>query len=139
MPASTQSMRFSPGCPRKTGIMENSRFSLSVPRAELQRALKTLAKFVKRKQASEAVLSVSDGMLTIGLPGEAPPVPADGAWPGTVRVAGQFLLLLAKAALTDDPVPVAVQDGRLRVGGMSVTCTVDEGAQPNIIDLPLDS
>ena len=114
-------------------------FSVSVPRPEFQRALKTLAKFVKPKYASEAVLSLSEGMLVIDLPGGTTLVPAGGAWPGTVRVSGQFLLLLSKAVPSDDPVPVSVQEGRLRIAGMSVPCTVEEDAQRSIIDLPLDA
>jgi hypothetical protein len=115
------------------------RFSLSVPRAEFQQALKTLAKFVKPKQASEAVLALSDGVLTIDFPGGAALVPADGTWPGVVRIPGQFLLLLSKGVPTEDPLPVSVREGRLRIAGMSIACTVEEGNQRSIIPLPLDA
>lgn len=114
-------------------------FSVQVARADLVAALKTLAKFVKRKQASEAVLSLSEGMLAIDLPGGAAFAPAEGTWPGTVRIPGQFLLLLSRAVPTDDPVPVSVREGRLWIARLSVACAVAKDEQKKIIELPLDA
>ena len=71
--------------------MEECKFSITVDRAEFQKALRILAKFVKSKRASEAVLSHVEGQLSIDLPGGNVLVDAKGEWAGTVRVPGAIL------------------------------------------------
>jgi len=99
-------------------------FSVVVPLEELRLALRTLAKVVKKRQASEAVLSLSGDKLSISLPGASAFVPASGTWPGTVRASGHFFLLLSKALPAEDPVHVSVHEDRLRIASTSIPCTV---------------
>lgn len=114
-------------------------FSVVVPLEELKLALRTLAKVVKKRQASEAVLSLSGEKLSISLPGASAFVPAAGTWPGVVRAPGHFFLLLSKALPTEDPVHLSVAEGRLRIASTSIPCTVDvEGDQQGVINLPVN-
>lgn len=112
--------------------------ALTVSRSDLNLALTILAKIVNGRRASNAVLSWSDGMLVIDLPGGSTKLPAAGTWPGTVRVGGEFILVLAKVPPMDDPVTVSVRDGRLRIEDSSSPCVLDE-VKRSIIDVPLNA
>ena len=112
-------------------------FSVQVDRSELAAALRTLAKFIKRDQAAEAVISLADDVLQVELPGGAVSVPAAGQWEGEVRAPGSFMVRLAKALPPSDPMPVRVEQGRLHFAGLSVGCTV-QAARSSTIELPLD-
>ena len=56
---------------------------------------------------------------------------------GEVRIPGSFLVGLAKMPPFEDPVVVAVRDGRLYFGSVSVGC-VEQDAWKSEIQLPLD-
>jgi hypothetical protein len=111
--------------------------SVYVGRKDLAIALRTLAKFVKRKQQAEAVVSFADGTLQIELPGGLVGVPADGEWSGEVRVPGSFFVSFAKTLPDVDPLPVQVRGDRFYLAGLSVRC-VTQGAGGERIQLPLD-
>jgi hypothetical protein len=98
-------------------------FSVKVGRADLARALGTLAKFIKRRQRAEAVLSFADGDLKIELPGPAVSVAADGQWDGEVRA---FVVGLAHRLPSDDPMPIHVKQGQLYFASMSVAYNVQQ-------------
>ena len=115
------------------------KFDLIVSRSEMMAALTTLAKVVKPKQASEAALSVSEGTLTIDLPGGSVQVGAVGTWPGAVRIAGSWLLRLSKALPAADPLPLCADEGRLRIAGISFACSVHEGHGRANIETALDA
>lgn len=112
-------------------------FAVQVSRKDLASALRTLARFVKRKQEADAVVSFADGTLQIELPGGAVGVAAQGEWDGEVRVPGRFLLTYAKSLPAADPMPVEVRGDRFRLAGLSVGCVLQE-ATGDRIELPLD-
>jgi hypothetical protein len=113
-------------------------FSVVVTRNELLSALQTLAGVVDPKRASEAVLTLANGVLSIELPGASVSVPAEGLWPGSVRVPGQFFLALARVPPKDDPFHLSVRDGRFRISKSSTLCLVEETRRGNI-DVALDA
>lgn len=114
-------------------------FSLTVTQSELLPALRTLSGVVEPKQASEAVLTHKDGLLTISLPGASVDVPAQGTWPGLVRFPGLFLLSLARVPPRGDPLNLRVAGGRFRIATSSVQCSVEEVKQKPNLDVPLDA
>jgi hypothetical protein len=114
-------------------------FSLTVTQSELLPALKTLSGVVEPTQASQAVLTHKDGMLTISLPGASVDVPAQGTWPGLVRFSGLFLLSLARVPPRGDPLIFKVSRGRFRVSTSSVDCSVEEVKQKPNLEVPLDA
>lgn len=116
-------------------------FCVSVPRAELQDALKAL-KVVKPKSVPEAVILFSGEELEIVLSGVTVRAAAAGTWPGAVRVGGHFLLGLAHAAPAGDPgqpVMVSVEEGRLKIAGTSCACTVENSTPPGLIKISLNA
>lgn len=114
-------------------------FSLTVTQSELLPALRTLSGVVEPTQASEAVLTYKDGLLTISLPGASVDVPAQGAWPGLVRFPGLFLLSLARVPPRGDPLNLKVTGGRFRISTSSVQCSVEEVKQKPNLEVPLDA
>ncbi len=116
-------------------------FSVSVPHRDLKAALKAL-KVVKPKNVPEAIFSFSDGELEIVLSGVTARASAVGTWPGTVRVDGRFLLGLSHSVPTSDPLLpmlVSVQEGRLKIAGVSCLCTVEQGVQQSVIRLSINA
>lgn len=107
-------------------------FSVKVDRTECAGALRMLTTFIKRKQPVEAVLTLTDRLLRIDLPGNGVSMPADGQWNGVVRVPGHFLVVLVQALPTVDPLPIYVRDGRLYVDRQSVQCSVQEASDERI-------
>ena len=63
---------------------------------------------------------------------------AHGAWPGQIRIPAQFVMMLAKAPPSGDPVQFSVQEGRLHVGSSSVACKI-QPAQAKSIELPMNA
>jgi hypothetical protein len=114
------------------------RSALTVPLADFNTALRTLAKFVKkRERTADAVLTLVDVELVIPVPGGAASVSAEGPWPGEVRVSASFLLGIATRLPEVDPLPVCVEAGRLRVANVSAKCVWQPLAEQRI-ELPLD-
>jgi hypothetical protein len=112
--------------------------SVSASRGELHAALRTLARFVKkRERTADAVLTFAADTLVISAPGGEVTVPATGAWVGEVRVPASFLLGLAARLPVADPLPLRVAAGRLHVGNVSARCVWQPRGEAGI-ELPLD-
>ncbi len=117
---------------------------LTVPRAPLLIAAKRLRKATtdRRLKSGELMLRYADGDLILEIPGAAECVPAQGHWPGLLRVSGTVLLMLAKGDLSGDPIEVSVEEQhlRLRAGRTSLRFVARwaDISPPTATDIPLD-
>jgi hypothetical protein len=111
------------------------KYAVSVSLAEFLRPLKWFTKN-RKKFPVMAVFSWSDGRLVIELPGGAAEILAEGEWPGSVRVKGEFLRGIARVPPTSDPLLIAVREGRLWIGDTSFPCESDTESQGSAILLP---
>ena len=112
-------------------------WSLDVSRAALAEGLATLAGLTHAPGA-EAVLSHDGLHLLIELAGTSFTVLARGTWPGRARVAGSLLRGLARALPPGDTLRLRLEDGRLRLGSMSVPAQRQDLAPRTTIALPMD-
>lgn len=114
------------------------RHELEVNRAELVEGLEKLRKLVKKpKPHMEAVFSFEEGNLVVFLNGVSIFASAEGSLPGMARISGIRAISLSKAIPTDDPLTVALEEGRLSFGSLSIPCTWHD-VEPNPIQLPID-
>jgi hypothetical protein len=111
--------------------------ALTIQRAEMLAAFKTLRKLCRPSPSEEAVLSYDGACLHIELGGMAMTPAATGTWNGQARVPGSFILGLAKLPPSGDPVHIRVEQGRLHVGSTSVGC-VWQAAWSKQIELPVN-
>ena len=117
---------------------------LTVARTPLLAAAKRLRKATtdRRLKSGELMLRYSDGDLIFEIPGAAEGVPAQGHWPGLLRVSGTVLLMLAKGELSGDPLEFRVEEQhlRLRAGRASLRFAAHwaDISPPTTTDIPLD-
>ena len=96
--------------------------ALRLKRADFAKALRTLARTGQAVEDAQAILTLADGNLTIGLAGGEVTIPADGDWTGEVRLRGAILERLAKSLPDEDPLPIRVEQGRFYVARLSIPC-----------------
>lgn len=108
-----------------------------IQRKDLLEALRPLRLVKNRKNAPEAIVSMEGDTLCFSVIGIATYANAEGSWTGEVRIAGAFLLALAKMPPPGDPVIIAVRDGRFHFGSLSTAC-IEQAAWKSEIALPLD-
>lgn len=114
------------------------KYELRVNRADLVQGLTKLAKLVKRKTKSDALLNLDHGMLVVSLDGISIESPAKGKFPGLVRIPGVKALTLFKILPTEDPLTVAHDRERLYLGTFSVPCVWFAG-EPKLVNVPADA
>lgn len=99
---------------------------LLVRRADLAREVARLARLARTARArhsrAEAVLTFSEGRLTIALPSMSVGVAADGIWVPRVQVQAHMLLDLGRHLPEEDPLLVKIQEGHLVIGGHAIPC-----------------
>lgn len=111
--------------------------TVSVSRESFLQAMKPLRRFVKRKDPGEAIISMEAEELSISALGVSTGMPAFGRWLGEVKIPTRFVLMLSMAPPAGDPLILEVKDGRFRIAGLSVGCTLND-AWKSEIPLPLD-
>lgn len=117
---------------------------LTISREPLLLAAKRLRKATtdRRLKSGELMLRYADGDLILEIPGAAEGIPAQGHWPGLLRVSGTVLLMLAKGELSGDPIAISVEDQhlRLRAGRASLRFAARwaDISPPTATDIPLD-
>jgi hypothetical protein len=111
--------------------------AVTIERAAFLGALRPLKKLASKKDLADALVTLKGSELTIELIGIVMGAEAAGTWPGEVRVNGAFFVGLARVPPPDDPVRLEIRDGRLRLGALSVACTLQESFGSEIT-LPLD-
>jgi hypothetical protein len=82
---------------------------LKVSRAELAMALRTVGRVGRSLKGAQAVLTLENGQLAIDLGGNVAWLPAEGDWPGEVRLAGGALERLARVLPKEDPLMMRVE------------------------------
>jgi hypothetical protein len=115
--------------------------SLRVDRAELDSAIRNIARHDAGVENVDAVFTLEDGQLVVRVPGMELRASACGEWNGTCRIALSVLRPLARAGLpeSDDngPYLVSVADGRLKLGPLSLSCEWEAVVTP-AIQLPFN-
>lgn len=101
--------------------------SVTVSRNELRSALRAFARVGRRVKQADAVVSMDAGNLVIALPGITASVPATGTWAGSVRIAGEAAVLLARALPFQDPLHIRAESNRFFIGNRSFPCNFSEG------------
>ena len=98
-------------------------WTLEVQRSEFMRALKVVvAKASQAAPQARALLTFSDGQLSIAVPGSSAEVPAAGNWPGEARVPAFFLGRLARTLPDDDPLRLGADGKNFSVSRLSIPC-----------------
>lgn len=103
---------------------------ISIKREDFLAMLKPLKRFVKKKQAEDALLSMEGGDLVISLPGISTGAPATGTWAAEVFVPARLIWGIAMAPPPGDPITMEVRDGRLHIGSLSLSCSARKSRIP---------
>lgn len=114
------------------------RRAVTVARESFLAAMRPLRRFVKRKDPGEAIISMEGEDLFISAMGVSTAMPAVGEWAGEVRIPARFVLALAVVPPSGDPLTIEVAEGRLRIGSLSISCTLSDSWMSEI-PLPLDA
>jgi hypothetical protein len=117
--------------------MSKASAHLELGRAELEKALKLLAKTTAKRKGEEAVLSFDGDCLHIEIGGGSVTVPARGWCDRQIRLSGRPLLNLPKVMPAGDPIIFEVKDDNLWIQRFAVKCTVQD-AWSKTIDLPVN-
>lgn len=109
---------------------------LDLPLAPFVAGVREAFRAVRAAQSSESVVRFSGGELHVSCAGREFSTPASGRWPGEARVSASLWVALAKVPPTQDPLSIAVLDGRLRVGSSSTPCRWQKDGLARV-DVPL--
>jgi hypothetical protein len=109
---------------------EDSVWTLKVSRAELAKALRTVGRAGRALRDAQAVLTFEDRHLTIDLAGNMTWLPAEGDWPGEVRLTGGAVERLARVLPKEDPLMLRVEGDRFSAARFSVPCERRASSRP---------
>lgn len=112
--------------------------SVTVHRNELTDALTTLRRTTERSERGEAVLSFEDGHLVIHCGGASVQVPAEGNWPGRLRMNSAALLGLSKNPPEENHLELKVGEGRIYFGTLAISGTWDE-TERELVTIPMNA
>ena len=102
---------------------------LTVDLKEFNFAMKTFKVGMPRKNAKKkpifppAILSYSNGFLTIESEDKLVNIHAKGEWNGKAEFSNTVVTALALVPLTGDPIIVKYADNKLHIATTSITCT----------------
>jgi hypothetical protein len=113
-------------------------FAVTIPRSDFLEGLKPLKKYVKPTETGDGLITMEEGQLVVSVVSIRVRFPAEGAWPGTVRVAGRFIAGVSRMPPLDNPMAITVRDGRLAIGNLSTSCTVQQESPAQML-LPLNA
>lgn len=95
---------------------------LEVPRGVFVEELRRMFKILGRRKAGEALLVQDVDRLLIRIGGAECALPAEGRWSGEARAASGLLRTIARVPPDQDPLVIAVRDGRLWIANSSTPC-----------------
>src|SRR5690606_3494285 len=95
---------------------------LQVPRGVFVEELRRMFKILGRRKAGEALLVQDVDRLLIRIGGAECALPAEGIWSGEARAASGLLRTIARVPPNQDPLVIAVRDGRLWIANSSTPC-----------------
>lgn len=95
---------------------------LKVDRTQLIEGVRLLDGMIKRKRLARAILSFTNGMLSIKVANTIVDVHAVGEWPGTAKIDAQMLFVSISSPPAADPVTISVEANRFRIERRSTLC-----------------
>ena len=99
--------------------------TLQVSRERLIKALKLLGRMATQRKG-QVILTFAERLLRIRSEDTEIGIPATGNWSGGVTVAGKSFFNLWREMPVEDPIPLRVEQDRLFLGSLSITCTWHE-------------
>lgn len=115
---------------------------VTVEGSQLNQALRTLTKVAtaaKLGRGTETILWTNNGELTIELPATSITVPAEGTFPGRLRISWAYFRGLGQSASAKAQRVLLEYDGEfLKVGGMGASAFLETTATSRI-DLPVNA
>ena len=122
---------------------------LTVDLKEFNFAMKTFKVGMPRKNAKKkpifppAILSYSNGFLTIESEDKLVNIHAKGEWHGKTEFSNTVVTALALVPLTGDPIIIKYADNKLHIANTSIQCTwtlfsselISQLANPSLIDI----
>jgi hypothetical protein len=101
------------------------KYDLTISRVELLNGLAMVKKGIGRTRRVDLLFYKENEFLVVSAQGMEHMIDATGTWPGTVRISSQFLGLILKVPPRGDPLNLHVKEGRLHLGNLSFTCSID--------------
>ena len=95
---------------------------LKVDRAQFIESVQVLDGMIKRKRTAKAILTFTDGVLSIKIANTSVDVYAVGDWPGTAKIGALTLLLSISPPPAADPVTLSVEGDRMHIERRSTHC-----------------
>ena len=111
---------------------------LGVARGELEKALRTLRRVIKTRRPPEAQLTYEDHSLVIRIGGACVSASAWGRWSGMGRAPGLVFTNLDRSLPDNDPMPVRIVNGRIKIGRSSFPCAWHDEV-PEALEVPIDA
>ena len=113
---------------------------LEMDRSEFARAMRS---FHVRELAQTALLAFEGSILSIESGAQVVTMHADGEWHGRAWFSSNLVKALIKVPPTDDPIVIAYDGAKLRVGSITVGCDwelvskafVKDVTRPSLLDL----
>ncbi|MEN6532401.1 MAG: hypothetical protein ABFD89_01985 [Bryobacteraceae bacterium] len=99
---------------------------LKVDRRQSLEGIEVLAGMTKRNRVVKAMLTFSNGVLSVKLGSTAVDVYAAGDWSGVAKTNGQAFLLASRDLPASDSLTLKVEDDRLLIERRSVRCDWSE-------------
>jgi len=110
--------------------------SLTIEKKPFLAALKSLRIGINARQKDEATLGFENGELVIEIAGNRVVVPAEGEWPGAVRIVARTLIPIVTFPPDPDPLTLCFKTGRFFIAGWSVNATWLDDAGANPVKIP---
>jgi hypothetical protein len=110
---------------------------LSVNRKAFESALYRFAKLCEPKRHEEALISFDGAFLHVECQGTVATAPAQGHWPGKVRIPAKFVFMLAELPPPGDPIEIYASSERFHVGSCSIN-TISSFSAESPVHLAVD-
>jgi hypothetical protein len=103
-----------------------SEYALHVDRAEFVAAMKRITGFKRNRKDGLLCLSFDGERLSLKLPNSEIRVSATGKWATAVSLPAAFAWPLSSVPPTQDPVPIAFANGRVKIGTTVINATSEK-------------
>ena len=108
---------------RTAGLEQPPAFLLKADGRALMDACRQLSRLQKRHRSARARFTFSDGILFISLLHASVGVPATGDWPAEAFTNVDFIYLYADTPLASDAVDMQLDNGRVKIGPITLLAT----------------
>ncbi len=100
-------------------------YDLTISRVEMLRGLAMVKKALGRTRRVDLLFYKENNFLVVSAQGMEHMIDAVGTWPSTVRISSHSLGPILKVPPRGDPLHLHVKEGRLHLGNLSFTCSID--------------